>query len=207
MCRETWPRCSLLMAYRRKAVFISPKRRLHFGEGPSSFRRRSNGLSPKRHRLIFASNHWCSGWPCAGHKECLDFVAFLYKQITKIDYQSVIKFWGNVGCRLVRHSVNGKENSHWQASAPNGAIVLSQWGRLTSKLAGNPIASEQHHRCQACYWQKSLRVKLPFGHKIMRHESCCVTYLPRIPYRHLYFMHRRCNFTRSDFRHGRAPTP
>ena len=78
----------------------------------------------------------------------LDFVTFLYKQITKIDYQSVIKFLGNLGWRIVRHLANGKENSHWQASAPNGAIVLSQWGRLTSKLAGNPIASEQHHRCE-----------------------------------------------------------
>ena len=40
---------------------------------------------------------------------------------------------------------------------------------------------------------------MPFGHKIMRQESCCVTYLPRIPYRHLYFMHRRCNFMPKQF--------
>ena len=137
----------------------------------------------------------------------LDFVTFLYKQITKIDYQSVIKFLGNLGWRIVRLLANGKENSHWQASAPNGAFVLKQRCSLTSKLAGYTFASEPHLRCQACQWRKSLRAKLPFGHKIMRHESRCVTYLPRIPYRHLYFMHRRCNFTRSDFRHGRAQTP
>ena len=36
---------------------------------------------------------------------------------------------------------------------------------LASKLAGHPIASVTHHRCQACHEENRYREKLPYGIK------------------------------------------
>ena len=45
---------------------------------------------------------------------------------------------------------------------------------FASKLAGHPIASVTHHRCQACPWRKSLSRKIALWHKIEQHKSSFV---------------------------------
>ena len=45
---------------------------------------------------------------------------------------------------------------------------------FASKLAGPPIASVTHHRCQACPWRKSLSRKIALWHKIEQHKSSFV---------------------------------
>ena len=45
---------------------------------------------------------------------------------------------------------------------------------FASKLAGHPIASGTHHRCQASPWRKSLSRKIALWHKIEQHKSSFV---------------------------------
>ena len=91
-------------------------------------------------------------WPSAS-SECwrCERLSWLRQCVTQNIPKRIIADW----CRK-----KVMENSHWQASAPKGAMRINLRDCLTSKLDGYPADLSSPLRGKACQWRKSLRVKL-----------------------------------------------
>ena len=101
---------------------------------------------------------------------------YMAQRIFSVD--GVIWNWGFVSTRGMRTGIDvyylkmvGKS---WSGFCSLEQCDRSYGVAFASKLAGHPIASVTHHRCQACPWRKSLSRKIALGHKREQHKSSFV---------------------------------